>query len=215
MHIFGSLVVYFIETDSKTECKGREGFFAGYNYITGEALIIDKDKRNLIKTPNFKITKRRKADTEQERLDKNIDTENISSYCHEDDVSREKRITETKENGKNIEEDKNQKETETLLPPEQYVRRSSRKVQPPERLTYAQEVNNDTKYIFEDAAFLFAQPNLINFAAAMIVKDNTIPKSYFQIKNKPQSEKWFEAYDKELNKDRSYSYYGVVFKKDR
>eukprot|EP00924_Labyrinthula_sp_SR-Ha-C_P010249 snap_masked-scaffold_23-processed-gene-1.37-mRNA-1 protein AED:0.51 eAED:0.51 QI:0/0/0/1/1/1/2/0/138 len=27
MYIFGSLVVYLIETDSKIECKGREGFF--------------------------------------------------------------------------------------------------------------------------------------------------------------------------------------------
>eukprot|EP00924_Labyrinthula_sp_SR-Ha-C_P004834 snap_masked-scaffold_1-processed-gene-13.26-mRNA-1 protein AED:0.58 eAED:0.58 QI:0/0/0/0.5/1/1/2/0/519 len=204
MHIFGSIVVYLIEKDSKFECKGRYGFFAGYNYITGEALIIDKDERNLIKTRNFKITKRRKADTEQERLDKNIDTENISPYCPEDGVSKGKRITETKENDKNVEEDKNQKEkeivTETILLPEQYMRRSSRNVQPTKRLTYAQAVSNDTKYIFEDVTFLFMQPNLINFAAAMIVKDNTITKSYFQIKNKTQSEKWFEAYDKELNK---------------
>eukprot|EP00924_Labyrinthula_sp_SR-Ha-C_P000148 snap_masked-scaffold_39-processed-gene-2.63-mRNA-1 protein AED:0.47 eAED:0.47 QI:0/-1/0/1/-1/1/1/0/1363 len=202
MHIFGSLVVYLVEADSQIECKGKEGFFAGYNYITGEALIIDKDKRNLVKTRNFKISKRSKTEKEQKRLDKNIYTENISPYCPESGVVNEKDISKTKENDKTIEENKSQKdkETGTLLPAEQFVRRSSRKVQPPERLTYAQVVNNDTKYIFEDAAFLFMQPNLIDFAAALVVRDNTIPKSYFQIKNKPQSEKWFQDYDKELNK---------------
>eukprot|EP00924_Labyrinthula_sp_SR-Ha-C_P011577 snap_masked-scaffold_17-processed-gene-1.11-mRNA-1 protein AED:1.00 eAED:1.00 QI:0/0/0/0/1/1/2/0/107 len=40
----------------------------------------------------------------------------------------------------------------------------------------------------------------MNFAAAMVLKDNSIPKLYIQIKYHPQAETWYQAGDKVLNK---------------
>eukprot|EP00924_Labyrinthula_sp_SR-Ha-C_P014877 snap_masked-scaffold_9-processed-gene-0.31-mRNA-1 protein AED:1.00 eAED:1.00 QI:0/0/0/0/1/1/2/0/91 len=40
----------------------------------------------------------------------------------------------------------------------------------------------------------------MDYAASAINKDKTIPKTYFQIKTKPMAEKWYTAYEKELNK---------------
>eukprot|EP00924_Labyrinthula_sp_SR-Ha-C_P000465 snap_masked-scaffold_103-processed-gene-0.20-mRNA-1 protein AED:1.00 eAED:1.00 QI:0/-1/0/0/-1/1/1/0/171 len=94
----------------------------------------------------------------------------------------------------------NSTESNTLLPVEASLRRSRRQVKTLDRLTYTDVVANDTKLLFEDVTLIFQQPTLVEYASVLVVKDKLIPKSYFQIKNKPEAEKWHKAYNKELNK---------------
>eukprot|EP00924_Labyrinthula_sp_SR-Ha-C_P006150 snap_masked-scaffold_54-processed-gene-1.74-mRNA-1 protein AED:0.93 eAED:0.93 QI:0/-1/0/1/-1/1/1/0/111 len=56
--IFGCTVIYLKNYKSKVEQRGDEAYFLGYNYVTGEALLLSKNKRELIKTRNFKYIKK-------------------------------------------------------------------------------------------------------------------------------------------------------------
>eukprot|EP00924_Labyrinthula_sp_SR-Ha-C_P014145 snap_masked-scaffold_77-processed-gene-0.18-mRNA-1 protein AED:1.00 eAED:1.00 QI:0/0/0/0/1/1/2/0/92 len=48
--IFGVKVINLINIKNKVESRGKYGLFIGYNYLTGEALIIDKVNINLTET---------------------------------------------------------------------------------------------------------------------------------------------------------------------
>eukprot|EP00924_Labyrinthula_sp_SR-Ha-C_P000115 snap_masked-scaffold_39-processed-gene-1.34-mRNA-1 protein AED:1.00 eAED:1.00 QI:0/-1/0/0/-1/1/1/0/120 len=50
----------------------------------------------------------------------------------------------------------------------------------------------------------------MDYAAAATSKDNSIPKTYFQIKNKPGAKEWLTVYDKELNKLINIGKMGLV-----
>eukprot|EP00924_Labyrinthula_sp_SR-Ha-C_P001999 augustus_masked-scaffold_30-processed-gene-3.19-mRNA-1 protein AED:0.87 eAED:0.87 QI:0/-1/0/1/-1/1/1/0/266 len=190
LHMFGAFTVYLTEVKNKVEPKGSEGYFMGYNYLTGEGLIVDKKKMNLVKTRNFKISKRTQALEGQDKNEQERNKVNIIPYCPEpelNEVSEDKNNT-TEEEKQNELETMNSTESETLLPEEAFLRRSRRQVKTPDRLTYADVVANDTKFPFEDVTFLFQQPNLVEYASVLVVKENSMPKSYFQIKNKPEAE---------------------------
>eukprot|EP00924_Labyrinthula_sp_SR-Ha-C_P000669 snap_masked-scaffold_7-processed-gene-0.2-mRNA-1 protein AED:1.00 eAED:1.00 QI:0/0/0/0/1/1/2/0/624 len=191
--IFGSLVIYLKNFDNKVEQRGEEAYFLGYNYVTGEALLLSKNKRQLIKTRNFKLSKR----TEEEKLDTETDTVIQVPYVPE---NSEKAKEPENENTVQVTGQEEEERNHQLLPEQEYIRRSSRKSKAPERLTYCDVAKNEAFYLFEDLDFLFQHHNLMDFAASAMNKDKTIPKTYFQIQSKPLSDQWYTAYEKELNK---------------
>eukprot|EP00924_Labyrinthula_sp_SR-Ha-C_P016105 snap_masked-scaffold_4-processed-gene-19.31-mRNA-1 protein AED:1.00 eAED:1.00 QI:0/-1/0/0/-1/1/1/0/838 len=189
-YIFGSLIVYVQKTENKIQSKGTYGYFMGYNPATGEALIVVKISRYLIKTRDFISI------GSSENLFGN-EEENIQS-----EIKNPLNIGESDQNKNTRQVETNVIDTDTIQNEnneDTFVRRSTRVTKVPDKLTYDQE-NISNLFLFEEAGFVFQFPELFNYATALVSKDFTIPKSFHQIKHKPESDKWYEAYDKELKK---------------
>eukprot|EP00924_Labyrinthula_sp_SR-Ha-C_P012152 snap_masked-scaffold_26-processed-gene-4.133-mRNA-1 protein AED:1.00 eAED:1.00 QI:0/-1/0/0/-1/1/1/0/556 len=144
-------------------------------------------------------------------------TDNEESISNSD---KENELTETSDN--NLQEKQQQ-----LYPEEQFLRRSTRVTKNPQRLTYTEIASGNSMFLFENVSFLFEHSNLIEFAAAAVTRDNSIPKNYFQIESKPSCERWYKAYEKELSKlinvgkmmfvpksegskEKNYTNYGII-----
>eukprot|EP00924_Labyrinthula_sp_SR-Ha-C_P003987 snap_masked-scaffold_3-processed-gene-10.18-mRNA-1 protein AED:1.00 eAED:1.00 QI:0/-1/0/0/-1/1/1/0/599 len=162
----------------------------GYNPATAEALIVDKISRHLIKTRDFKSI--RNSENLFGNEEKNIQSETKNPL----------NIGVSNQNENTMQLETNEIDNDTLQNEnneDNYVRRSTRATKVPDRLTYDQ-ANISNLFLFEEAGFVFQFPELFNYATALVSKDFTIPKSFHQIKYKPESDKWYEAYDKELKK---------------
>eukprot|EP00924_Labyrinthula_sp_SR-Ha-C_P001403 snap_masked-scaffold_44-processed-gene-1.45-mRNA-1 protein AED:1.00 eAED:1.00 QI:0/0/0/0/1/1/2/0/130 len=112
-------------------------------------------------------------------------TENQSEHSFENSVQNPPEVENAVSKGDNNKEHNNKNILYSLLPGKQYLRRVTK---PPGRLAYADVVNGDTMFLIKDANFLFKQLNLVDFAAAVVKKDNSISRNYFQINSKPSSE---------------------------
>eukprot|EP00924_Labyrinthula_sp_SR-Ha-C_P012131 snap_masked-scaffold_26-processed-gene-4.50-mRNA-1 protein AED:1.00 eAED:1.00 QI:0/-1/0/0/-1/1/1/0/192 len=179
--------------------------------------MLTKDKRELIKSRNFKVSQvsdeplsepivpnnnfvPQNLTNENSSCTEPDQTENLSEQSLEKSVQSSPEVENAVSEENNNKEHNNKNTVGTLLPEKQYLRRSTRVTKPPQRLTYADVVNGDTMFLFENVNLLFEQPNLIDFAAAVVKKDNLIPRNYFQINFKSSPEDWFRAHKKELTK---------------
>eukprot|EP00924_Labyrinthula_sp_SR-Ha-C_P000164 snap_masked-scaffold_39-processed-gene-2.41-mRNA-1 protein AED:1.00 eAED:1.00 QI:0/-1/0/0/-1/1/1/0/190 len=181
-------VIFLRKFKNKIKQRGEKGFFIGYNYVSGEGLILSKQKRELIKTRNFKITRQYIKEKIQEKeiqelsklpyIPKNMEKENTVNETEQ--YNKENTVNETEQYNK----ENTVTEAELLLA-EEYVGRSKIKTKESKRLTYADMVTSNNMFLFKDLGFIFQHYNLMDYATAAIGKDNSIPKTYFQIKIKP------------------------------
>eukprot|EP00924_Labyrinthula_sp_SR-Ha-C_P008848 snap_masked-scaffold_2-processed-gene-4.22-mRNA-1 protein AED:1.00 eAED:1.00 QI:0/0/0/0/1/1/2/0/771 len=128
-YIFGSLIVYVQKTENKIQSKGTYGYFMGYNPATGEALIVDKISRQLIKTRDFKSI--RNSENLFGNEEKNIQSE----------IKIPLNIGVSDQNENTMEVETNEISTDTIQNENNegnYVRRSTRVTKMPDRLTYDQ-----------------------------------------------------------------------------